>query len=266
MPGGTPFFGRPPNCLSTWRWARRLPPAALDQIADVLEHGRTALLVRPGDPNDLVEAIQRLAADPQLRIELGRNSRETALTRHTWRQNARRSSPIMQTLGSARTSPGFEQARAGPAPSHSTKFARQTFDEIQLFTVSAQLWRVAAGTELRRNVLETYGTRVLVAICDVCHRCGDRARTRSHRSWVLCCGRTIGAIGAPVWQSGLHASNIYYVAKDRGFLPALIGNTLAASLWLASLRPYVNWLCFLAERVTPPAHFCFSRWLRSQSD
>jgi len=29
---------------------------------------------------------------------------------------------------------------------------------------SAQLWRIAAGTELRRNVLETYGTRVLVLI------------------------------------------------------------------------------------------------------
>jgi hypothetical protein len=28
--------------------------------------------------------------------------------------------------------------------------------------VSAQLWRVAAGTELRRSVLQTYGTRVLV--------------------------------------------------------------------------------------------------------
>jgi len=50
MPGGTPFSVRPPNCLSTWRWARRLPPVPLDQIADVLEHGRTALLVRPGDP------------------------------------------------------------------------------------------------------------------------------------------------------------------------------------------------------------------------
>jgi SAM-dependent methyltransferase len=59
-------------------------------LAEVLEHGRTALLVKPGDPDEVVEAIKRLAANERLRIELGRNARETALKRHTWRQDARR--------------------------------------------------------------------------------------------------------------------------------------------------------------------------------
>jgi glycosyltransferase involved in cell wall biosynthesis len=70
--------------------SKAIAASALDQIADVLEHGRTALLLKPGDPADLAQAIQRLVADVQLRIELGRNARQSVLARHTWRQNARR--------------------------------------------------------------------------------------------------------------------------------------------------------------------------------
>jgi len=90
MPGGSPFFGSPTKLFEYMAMGKAIAASALDQIADVLEHGRTALLVRPGDPSELAEAIQRLAADAQLRIELGRNAREIALARHTWRQNARR--------------------------------------------------------------------------------------------------------------------------------------------------------------------------------
>jgi glycosyltransferase involved in cell wall biosynthesis len=90
MPGGRPFFGSPTKLFEYMAMGKAIAASALDQIADVLEHGRTALLVRPGEPSELAEAIQRLAADAQLRIELGRNARETALASHTWRQNARR--------------------------------------------------------------------------------------------------------------------------------------------------------------------------------
>jgi len=125
MPGGTPFFGSPTKLFEYMAMGKAIAASALDQIADVLEHGRTALLVRPGDPNGLEEAIQRLAADPQLRTELGRNSRETALTRHTWRQNARRVLAYYADTGRGSNEPGLRNATAGSAPSHSTKFARQ---------------------------------------------------------------------------------------------------------------------------------------------
>ena len=90
MPDGSPFFGSPTKLFEYMAMGKAIVASALDQIAEVLEHERTALLVKPGDPHDLTAAIQRLAADPQLRIELGRNSREAVLSRHTWRQNARR--------------------------------------------------------------------------------------------------------------------------------------------------------------------------------
>jgi glycosyltransferase involved in cell wall biosynthesis len=90
MPGGRPFFGSPTKLFEYMAMGKAIAASALDQIADVLEHGRTALLVRPGEPSELAETILRLAADAQLRIELGRNARETALAHHTWRQNASR--------------------------------------------------------------------------------------------------------------------------------------------------------------------------------
>jgi len=90
IPGGAPFFGSPTKLFEYMAMGKAIVASALNQIADMLEHGRTALLVKPGDSNELAKAIQRLAADEQLRIELGRNARETALARHTWRENARR--------------------------------------------------------------------------------------------------------------------------------------------------------------------------------
>ena len=92
---------------------------------------------------------------------------------------------------------------------------------------SAQLWRIAAGTELRRNVLETYGTRVLVLIITFATAVVIARELGPTGRGLYAVAVTVGAIGAQFGNLGLHASNVYYVAKDRGLLPALIGNTLA---------------------------------------
>ena len=107
MPDGSPFFGSPTKLFEYMAMGKAIAASALDQIAEVLEHERTALLVKPGDPQELTAAIQRLAADPRLRIELGRNSREAALSRHTWRQNARRvlEYPVNGFLASSDSAP-----------------------------------------------------------------------------------------------------------------------------------------------------------------
>jgi glycosyltransferase involved in cell wall biosynthesis len=62
----------------------------LAQIAEVLEHGKTALLVQPGSPAELANAICLLISDASLRNELGRNARRCAETRHTWRRHTER--------------------------------------------------------------------------------------------------------------------------------------------------------------------------------
>jgi O-antigen/teichoic acid export membrane protein len=92
--------------------------------------------------------------------------------------------------------------------------------------VSGQLWRGVAGTELRRNVFESYGTRLLVvAVTFATAVVLARELGPSGRGFYAVAA-AVGAIGVQFSNLGLHLSNTYYVAKDRALLPALIGNTL----------------------------------------
>jgi glycosyltransferase involved in cell wall biosynthesis len=59
----------------------------LEQLAEVLEHDRTALLVTPGDVDELAEAILDLAVNPERREALGDAARRAAVERHSWSRN-----------------------------------------------------------------------------------------------------------------------------------------------------------------------------------
>ena len=93
--------------------------------------------------------------------------------------------------------------------------------------LSGRLWRAAAGTELRRNVLETYCTRLLVVVVTFATTVVIARDLGPTGRGFYAVATTLGAIGVQFGNLGLHASNTYYVAKDRGLLPVLIGNTLA---------------------------------------
>ena len=88
MPDGRPFFGSPTKLFEYMAMGKAIVASRLDQIEAVLEHDRTALLVRPGDAEELAAAILTAAARPDLRVRLGRNAREAALANHTWKRNA----------------------------------------------------------------------------------------------------------------------------------------------------------------------------------
>ncbi|HEX8814533.1 MAG TPA: glycosyltransferase [Terriglobales bacterium] len=90
MPDGKPFFGSPTKLFEYMAMAKGIVASQLDQLARVLEHGRSAWLVEPGNVRELVSAIDLLAGNPGLRNTLGHNARNVALERHTWRQNAGR--------------------------------------------------------------------------------------------------------------------------------------------------------------------------------
>lgn len=81
---GSPFFGSPTKLFEYMAMGRGIVASSLDQIADVLEDGRTALLVPPGDAGALAGALRRLVDDEPLRIALGGAARREALARHTW--------------------------------------------------------------------------------------------------------------------------------------------------------------------------------------
>ncbi|PYX81613.1 MAG: hypothetical protein DMG70_18505 [Acidobacteria bacterium] len=118
---------------------------------------------------------------------------------------------------------------------------------------AARLWHAVAGTELRRDVLETYAVRLLVvAITFATAVVVTRQLGPSGRGFYAV-AVTIGAIGAQFGNMGLHASNMYYVAKDRALLPALTGNTLAVSL-LASIPTALGGFALVLWPKLAPIH------------
>jgi glycosyltransferase involved in cell wall biosynthesis len=90
MPDGRPFFGSPTKLFEYMALEKGIVASNLDQLAQVLCHNETALLVEPGNVPELTAAILRLAQDPALRNRLGRQARRVAVERHTWHQNAAR--------------------------------------------------------------------------------------------------------------------------------------------------------------------------------
>lgn len=54
------------------------------QIAQVIQDNRNGLLVPPGDAAAMAAALQKLIANPALRLQLGRQAREDAVHKHSW--------------------------------------------------------------------------------------------------------------------------------------------------------------------------------------
>lgn len=55
----------------------------------------------------------------------------------------------------------------------------------------------------------------------------------------------VGAIGVQIGNLGIHASNTYFVARDRSLLPLLIGNALIVGFLLGGFGAVLGWVLFL---------------------
>jgi glycosyltransferase involved in cell wall biosynthesis len=86
---GSEFFGSPTKLFEYMAMGKGIVASRLGQIGDVLKDEETALLVEPGDVEELSAAILRLAREPGLRERLGKASRERAVKHHTWAHNAK---------------------------------------------------------------------------------------------------------------------------------------------------------------------------------
>jgi len=89
-PDGTSFFGSPTKLFEYMAMEKGIVASDLDQIGEVLEHKKTAWLVKPGDINNLVDGIFKLAQDRKLREDLGKNARKEVVKNYTWEQNVKR--------------------------------------------------------------------------------------------------------------------------------------------------------------------------------
>lgn len=89
-PDGTPFFGSPTKLFEYMAMGRGIVASDLDQIGEILSHGRTAWMTRPGDPDSLAAGVAALADDAELRVRLGAAAREEVVARYTWAEHTRK--------------------------------------------------------------------------------------------------------------------------------------------------------------------------------
>jgi glycosyltransferase involved in cell wall biosynthesis len=87
---GSEFFGSPTKLFEYMAMAKGIVASRLGQIAEVLSDNETALLVEPGDAEQLAQAITRLSESGDLRARLGAAARRSAIEHHTWKMNAQR--------------------------------------------------------------------------------------------------------------------------------------------------------------------------------
>lgn len=85
---GSEFFGSPTKLFEYMAMGKPIVASKLGQIGEVLQDDRTALLVEPGNVDELSAAIERLIQSPALRSQLGEAARLDAVKNHSWSRNA----------------------------------------------------------------------------------------------------------------------------------------------------------------------------------
>ena len=98
LDAGAEFFGSPTKLFEYMAMGKGIVASRLGQIGEVLQHEETALLVDPGNVEQLTGAILRLTSSPELRQRLGAAARRTAVERYTWKRNAQRVMDAYRTL------------------------------------------------------------------------------------------------------------------------------------------------------------------------
>lgn len=89
-PDGSRFFGSPTKLFEYMALGRPIVASRLEQIGELLQHGRNAYLVPPDDVPALVDALAEVARVPLLRRSLGAQARRDAVARHTWTTHVER--------------------------------------------------------------------------------------------------------------------------------------------------------------------------------
>ncbi len=78
------FYFSPLKVVEAMAAALPVVASRVDGLPELVVHGRTGLLVPPGDPVRLARALGDLAADPAGRRALGAAGRRAVLAQHTW--------------------------------------------------------------------------------------------------------------------------------------------------------------------------------------
>lgn len=98
---GREFFGSPTKLFEYMAMGRGIVASNLGQIGEALGD-ESAILVEPGNEEQLVQGILKLAAGENLRKHLGKQARQKAISDYTWEQNTGRIIQTCKALGIAK--------------------------------------------------------------------------------------------------------------------------------------------------------------------
>lgn len=90
------FFGSPTKLFEYMAMGKGIVASNLGQIGEVLKHNESAVLVEPGNVNELAAGILKLASDDKLRLRMGKYARKEVLKKYTWERNVENLLNIMQ--------------------------------------------------------------------------------------------------------------------------------------------------------------------------
>jgi glycosyltransferase involved in cell wall biosynthesis len=93
LPASNPF-GSPMVLFEFMARGKAVIAPDLMPIRDVVEDHVTGLIVQPGDPRTLQQALTRLLEDTFLRLRLGKQARQHVRAYHTWEANGHRVAAI----------------------------------------------------------------------------------------------------------------------------------------------------------------------------
>lgn len=93
-----PFYFSPLKVIEYMAAGLPVVASSIGQLVDLIEHEQTGLLVQPGDPVGLAEALERLAFDRRMRSRLGRKGQRRALRKYTWGGVAQRVENVFSQL------------------------------------------------------------------------------------------------------------------------------------------------------------------------
>jgi glycosyltransferase involved in cell wall biosynthesis len=96
---GSEFFGSPTKVFEYMAMGKGIVASRLGQIGEVLVDRETALLVEPGNVDELTAAMVEMVRSDSLRVSLGVRARKVAELEHTWIHNARRVLEAYRSLG-----------------------------------------------------------------------------------------------------------------------------------------------------------------------
>ena len=110
------------------------------------------------------------------------------------------------------------------------------------------------SSDFIRKVGETFVTRILLIGIGLATSVVVARALGPEGRGLFAVAATIGAVGVQFGNLGLHASNTYYVARDRTTLPALVGNTIVVSFFFGGVGILLSWIVLSLWPQLAPVH------------